>query len=449
MNHVGRVSARVIARAFGMGEGWTRPVARRRALRTDLGLAFLLAAAGTISVIAAHSLGSLESEPISPVVQYVIVLVAAVIFAGRRILPHLTVSLAIVHFMALALFAPEMAPVFVLEIFYFMMLFSVIAWSPRRGLALLSTLGMVVASCVWIVADALRNNTFSELNDTPQIGVISPVLAAIVQIGLATVTFLLAAVGAGAGAWWSARREALAMDRAVTIAQQVEQLNVRSVAEERLRIARELHDVVGHHVAVMGIHSAAATRWIGCDTERAAHALTTVQDSSRDATRDLRLMLSALRSVESGSHEQLLECDDLNELDRLRDRFIAVGLQVDCVVLGPVDAVPISISGCVHRVVMEALTNVTRHSTADRVAVRIVIDSRPSDGPATGALAGTLRLTVRDEGEPLCQTSGSGVGLVGLQERVTLTGGTLTYGAASDGGFEVAASFVWSDENRA
>jgi signal transduction histidine kinase len=195
----------------------------------------------------------------------------------------------------------------------------------------------------------------------------------------------------------------------------------RVAIAERLAIARDLHDIVAHHVSVIAVQAEAARSVIAQQPERAGHAMDDVAETARAAMVELRRLLGVLRSEDTLAPQPGLEAiDDL--VDSVRRAGMEVTLtRVDAV--GSVDAV----SGLTaYRVVQEALTNVLKHAGPCRADVGLAL--------ADGALV----VTVTDDGSGPAGES-SGHGLVGMRERVAVVGGTLDAGAAPTGGFTVRA----------
>jgi signal transduction histidine kinase len=209
------------------------------------------------------------------------------------------------------------------------------------------------------------------------------------------------------------------------------------VAEERTRMARELHDVVAHHVSVIGVLAAAAKRQLARDPARAAAALASIEDSSRQAVGEMHRMLGFLR--EEGDTGDLAPPPTLRRLESLTAQ-LATTLAVDVRVEGAERPLPTSVDLAAYRVVQEALTNTVKHAEATRadvwvryrpeeVEVEIVDDGSGQPAvPADRALAGSRQ----DHG---------GHGLLGMRERVARHGGRLTAGPRPGGGFAVRATF--------
>jgi signal transduction histidine kinase len=202
----------------------------------------------------------------------------------------------------------------------------------------------------------------------------------------------------------------------------------RAAADERRHIARELHDLVAHHVSLIGVQAGAARTALdgaiaGSDGTR--RALLAIEQSSRTAVGEMRHLLDALRGEDGGA--ELQPPPGLSRLDPLVEDFRTAGLGVSVSVRGDPGVLSPLQDLCCYRLIEEALTNVTRHSMARAASVAIGIDDRRVD------------LEVEDAGPARPQSGGSGRGLVGLHERVELCGGVLTAGPTS-AGFRVHAS---------
>jgi signal transduction histidine kinase len=210
----------------------------------------------------------------------------------------------------------------------------------------------------------------------------------------------------------------------------------RAIEEERTRIARELHDVVAHHVSLIGVQAGAARRALGRDAAAGGDASATeaallaIESSSREAVGEMRQLLQVLRPADGDAGREAPQ-PGLHALPTLAERWRAAGVAVDCRTRGLDTAPPLpsTLSLSCYRVVEESLTNVARHSAAR--SARVAVD--------VGADA--VHITVHDPGpaEPAAPAAAGGRGLVGMAERVALFGGSLTSGTTDDGGFVVEA----------
>lgn len=208
--------------------------------------------------------------------------------------------------------------------------------------------------------------------------------------------------------------------------QQAEHLRA-AVTEERLRIARELHDVVAHSMSLIAVQAGVGAHLISTDTSAAEQALKIIADTSRRALEDTRSLLGMLREdAEDGIRPPTQGIDDIPALvEDLR----AAGLEVTLVRSGAAPGLDAAVSLTGFRIVQESLTNVIKHSAAATATVTVA------------ATAAALDLDVTDPGpaRPAGSTPSSGRGLGGLDERVRLIGGSVGYGAHGDG-FRVHAT---------
>ena len=227
------------------------------------------------------------------------------------------------------------------------------------------------------------------------------------------------AVVLGVGAW--ALGEA-ARNRRVVIHEEAK----RAVADEQARIARELHDVVAHSVSVIVVQAAAADDVFEQHPDKARAALRSIEQTGRDALRELRRVLSGVRPVEeAGPHEP---APGLDRVEELAGPLRAGGLDVVMRREGNAVEIPAGVDLSAYRIVQEALTNTLRHSRATRVDVLLRLG------------AGALAVDVRDNGRPVADGSaGGGRGLVGMRERAALLGGTFEAGPIEGGGYRVHA----------
>ncbi|MFD5147193.1 sensor histidine kinase [Streptomyces sp. NPDC058401] len=206
----------------------------------------------------------------------------------------------------------------------------------------------------------------------------------------------------------------------------------RAVAEERRRIARELHDIVAHHITTMQLMAGGARANLAHDPEAARGALVTLEGSGRMALREMRQLLDVLRAGDEPDRTPPAPQPGTGDLDRIVAEARLGGLETGFTVDGPVRPLPPALGLTVFRIVQEALTNTRKHAGRARAHVRLTY--RPYE----------VRVEVRDDGAgdrtvPSRTAPGSGYGLIGMRERVALQGGTLEAAALDGGGFRVAA----------
>lgn len=198
-----------------------------------------------------------------------------------------------------------------------------------------------------------------------------------------------------------------------------------AVAEERDRIARELHDVVAHSVSVMTLQTGAARQQMDVAPDRTREALVTVERTGRQALEEMHRLLTVLRDHDLDDDTPLA---NLSELDRLSQQTRQAGLPNDVTVIGDPRPLPPGLELCAYRIIQESLTNSLKHADGTRAWVQIAYGPR------------SLEISVRDDGRGGRARPGrTGHGLIGMRERVSLFGGELQAGPADGGGWQVQA----------
>jgi signal transduction histidine kinase len=211
------------------------------------------------------------------------------------------------------------------------------------------------------------------------------------------------------------------------------------VQQERLRIARELHDAVGHQVALISVQAGAMSYLLDTDLAKARESLAHIQRASEAALEELRLTVGLLR--QPGDHEPVEPAGGLGRLEELIVSFAATGLRVTCDVTGQARQLPEAVDLTAYRLIQESLTNTAKHAAGTSASIRLAF--RPE----------TLALAVEDHG-PSAGGSGAGLaagleagsgvgeeghGIIGMRERAAALGGWLTAGPCAGGGFRVLA----------
>ena len=289
---------------------------------------------------------------------------------------------------------------------------------------------LAVAFCLYPVA---LNSQRSTRTSTGVLGALS----AIVILGVA---FLgprandLAAIVLGlaviAAAWTIGRtvRERRAYAQA-----EAERLTERAAGEERLRIARELHDVVAHSMSLIAVKAGIANHVARSRPEETIDALRVIEDTSKSALSEMRRLLGVLRTDDTTDGE-LAPAPNLADLPELAQRAAGAGVHVDLDLHGDPD-VPAGVGLSAYRIVQEALTNVVRHAAPAHCQITVT------------AQDGEVRIDVRDDGPGrrlLPAENGSGHGLAGMRERALVCGGELTAGPLNGSGFQVKARLPYT-----
>jgi signal transduction histidine kinase len=204
-----------------------------------------------------------------------------------------------------------------------------------------------------------------------------------------------------------------ARERAARAEREREERARLAVSDERARIARELHDVVGHSVSVMTVQASAARRLLRPQQEKEREALLVVEKTGREAMAEMRRMVGVLRSLE--------------QIETLVEHTREAGLPVDLRIEGEPVQLPPGVDLTAYRLVQEALTNTMKHARASSAEVVV----RYGDGD--------VELTISDDGVGGADGDSGGHGLVGMRERVSVYGGELEAGPRADGGFRLRA----------
>jgi signal transduction histidine kinase len=247
---------------------------------------------------------------------------------------------------------------------------------------------------------------------------------------------------AGASAWlawlaayiaavelWRARRERREQAKAAAAEAQR-----RRGSEERLRIARDLHDVLGHHISLINVQAGVALYLMDDDPEQARTALTAIKQSSRDLLREMRSTLGVLRGVdEEPPHDPVA---GLSRLGDLVEATRTAGLPVTVEIGGEPRELPPSVDTAAYRIVQEALTNARKHAGPAQASVLLTYTE---DG---------ITMRIDDDGTGPAGTTDGGDGIPGMRERATALGGTLTAGPRPGGGFRVDAHLLTTGGSR-
>ena len=202
----------------------------------------------------------------------------------------------------------------------------------------------------------------------------------------------------------------------------------RQVDAERLRIARELHDVVAHTMATINVQATAAVHVLPDQPETAAEAMRAVKAASKEGLRELRAVLDVLRRVDAPDGDGVAPAPGLDQLEGLVERARQAGLPVTVTVSGRDRPLPTAVDLAAYRIIQESLTNIIRHA-----------------GPATAAVTvdvqqGAVHLQVTDTGAGPEDGGSPGLGLIGMRERAASVGGRVQASRDEHGGFRVTAT---------
>ncbi|MBL3699298.1 sensor histidine kinase [Leucobacter luti] len=422
---------------------WARPAPSRTQLRTDALIAGTLAVGATTTSLLYARTGII-AEP-APLWVWVLGLALCTLpLALRRLAPIPVAVVVAIGFFVCGQFAvPELLMV---NICLFLALYTVGAWERNRVAAVWALIGISAALLAWLViALIISSSDDEEFLGMPRSGLFSAYATyAVIQI----ITNLLYFGGAfwfGYRAWRAARTQAMLEAQGQELELERQTSAAQAVALERLGIARELHDVVAHHVSVMGIQAAAARRSLHPDPDRAVTALGVVEGSAHTAVEELRRLVHTLRTpeVEDGSTTV-----GIAQLAHLVAESQSAGTGTVLIVAGARRPVPLLVDVALYRVVQEALTNVRKHAGRGAEAtVRLrfdhdAVEVEISDDGIVQRLASGGAGGFGGAGG----SGGSGLGLRGMRERVGAVGGEVWAGRRERGGFMVRARVPLSSE---
>jgi signal transduction histidine kinase len=229
----------------------------------------------------------------------------------------------------------------------------------------------------------------------------------------------------------------LRVDLANARAAAAEEAALRRSSEERLRIARELHDIIGHSLGTIAVQAGVGRHLMDTEPEKAAEALDNIARISRSSLDEMRGVVAALRNEEAPYHP----APSLADLPDLIENVRSTGVTVELMLPDDLEAIPRQTGAAVYRITREALTNVVRHAHASTASVHV--DHQD----------GRIDLAIHDDGSPAVMwggsESGKGHGIDGMRERAEALGGSLSAGPAPEGGFLVTASLpISSDRSR-
>ncbi|GAB6937908.1 sensor histidine kinase [Isoptericola variabilis] len=438
---------------WGIDSGWERvPADPARAYRHDLWLGGAFVVVSLVGAELARSFGYFEDETAPTWLLYLLSAVGAAPLMWRRRFPLVVLSVVYLHFLVVGLTVPMVTILVPLQVVYFVALFSAVAWARDRQAMVLVVGAALLAMFGWLAWQFAVGAGIDGIVESMGLaderpGLVDPGVAFTAYNLLINLAYFYGAVVAGQLMWHGARRREQLEEQAATIERQTVELQRQAVVTERLRIARELHDVVAHHVSVIGIQAAAARRMLSGDPAAAAAPLATIEGESREAVAQMRGLLGTLRGVEDGagpgggaSGGGRAPEPGLGDVPALADD---AGLDVEVRVVaepGAVDDVPAPVGLSLYRTAQEALSNVRKHSTARSARVVVRVDRRPArrDEPAADRFPhGFAEVEVLDDGRPRPGSTGTGLGLVGVRERVATHGGVAEVGPRATGGYRV------------
>ena len=386
---------------------WQHP--SRRGRRRDRGWPpGAVIAAGLFHVLGVHSDAGAQAlfRPLG-VLAYALLVIGPIALFWRRSAPIVTLAVASAASIGFAAFA---APYWMFAVAPVIALFTAIK-SGRRVAILVAALAYAAYLLVTLVLGADLGIPAAARPDLRD---------ALVLLATLVVTIFL---GSAAKAQSDHMAEMMKVRAERAVAR--EEQERRQASEERLRMARELHDVLGHHLSLINVQAGVGLHLMDNRPEQAREALTAIKTASSEALREVRAVLGVLRPEEEAAPRQ-----PALGLDRLDELTADAGLTVTTAITGERRPLPAEVDRAAYRIVQEALTNVRKHAAPEATA-EVTVDYAPAE----------LRLSVRNDGEvgSGTQPEGGGRGITGMRARAETLGGSLQAGPLPGGGFLVTA----------
>jgi len=408
---------------------WQRVAVTASQRKADAATAIGLFGASILSLVLGRAVG-LWPDPADLALSTGVLALTTIPLAFRRVAP--LPVLAIVGIATVLIGELTVPEVTVSNIALFMAIYSVGAWERNRTRANVARGVLVAGMGIWLLISFFRASTQEIDFEGPGIGVLTPIAAYMLQQVLVNVLYFAGAWWFGEHAWSSARQRALTDFRTDQLKHEQEKAARHAITIERLRIARELHDAVAHHVSLMGVQAAAARAVLDTDPAQAREQLESLESSSRAAVSELYQLLGTLRDEEAVA-PQVSASLGLDLLPTLVRDAETAGLRVSFERVGEPFAVQPLVGLNLYRIAQESLTNVLKHAgpgTRTRVHLRYTDD--------------VVEVEIADDGlgRPGPKQRGDGLGLLGMRERIDTLGGSLDAGPRSGSGWVVRATVM-------
>lgn len=412
-----------------MSEQFVRPAPTAANLRADLWIGVVLFVGGVISAALSSTAGLFGATMAKFPQALVVVAVLGAAIAVRRRFPVVAATVVCVtYFTSVSLHIPE---IYAGNVAMFVGIYTVGAWVNDRKLAFWSRTLLIAGMMIWLLVQMFIDATAPASHATDglsRVGMFSPMVAFMLIQLLINIAYFGSAYYLGDRAYNAAIARLALDDKQRQLDAERERSAAQAVALDRVAIARELHDVVAHHVSAMGVQAGAARAVLAMSPDVAAEALRGIEQSARSAIDELHQLLETLRAP--GDAPITAEAPSTLRVERmaeLAERATEVGVPTTFAVVG--DPFPLTelVQANLYRIAQEALTNARRHGGPDVTAdVRLRY------------LDGSVELEVTNSGRD-ATGSRAGLGQLGMRERAAASGGTIDIGPRPRGGFLVRA----------
>ena len=431
------------------GEDWERPGPTREQQRNDVVGAVILLLVSALVLEISRGIGAAAGETRPIWAQHLALALIILPLAVRRRYPVVVMLLCSTGFLCLSLLVTTIGVQLTFQAAYFASLYTAVAWARDRRILWLGTVVVIAVMALWVVLSFTVSSSYDGMlqrlmeGDETYRGPLPPLASLALYNLIVNAAYFGGAIIFGMSAWRAAHQRELLVKQSALLEAQSAELARQAVLDERLRIARELHDVVAHHIAVIGVQAGAARRVLEKKPEATADALQTIEASSREAVAEMRSLLGVLRAGEApapgadGGAQRTPE-PGLSDLPALVADHEQLGLKVQYhrseETPGALDAIPAPMGLSIYRTVQESLANVRRHSTAGAAVVALRTGSTESGG--------WVEVETVDNGRARsASTAGSGFGIRGIRERAALHGGEAEIGPRTGGGWRVRVRF--------
>ena len=416
--------------AYGgtMAEVLARPAPTEQEYRTDLWIALGMFIVGVISAGLMTVVNLYGTSQVGIEWALLTTAINSAALAVRRRYPIAVAAVVCATYFASVTF--QVPEVHVGNIAMFIALFTAGAWVNNRRLAFWGRAIITTLMMVWLFVNMYMAATAPIEGDggLSRAGAFSPYVAYMLLNVLINIAFFGGAWFMGDRSWNAAVEEERFRERTRELEAERELTAAQAVALDRVAIARELHDVVAHHVSAMGVQASAARLMMTKDPQAAAEALTTIETSARTAITELRLLLETLRTPDNGTNENgFASTLGLSGLDDLVKHANDAGMPTAFTVLGDKREVPGVVQANLYRIAQESLTNARRHGGPDATA-----DVRLRYTPTF------VEIEVSNTGRPPLALR-PGLGQLGMRERAAASGGTIELVPRTHGGMLVRA----------
>lgn len=422
---------------------WERKMPDVAALRRDIWATIAVLFSALLAMEMILSFAPSEGAP-DRLTSYLAITALVAPLAVRRRFPIISMLVLSAFFISLGTWFPSVMMQLAPQITYFVGLYTAVAWARDRKALRVALLGLIIAMFLWLLVGITNAKLFygSDL-DLPSSaetsGILDPIIAYAGYNFLVNIFYFGGAIFLGLAAWRSAWKNELVIAQAAQLREQSAELARRAVIDERLRIARELHDVVAHHISAVGVQASAARMVQPRNPERAIELMRGIEDSARQAVGETRALLRVLRHEPDSSptvpQAHRSPEPGLSDIPTLVEQATRAGLKVQLITVehhtGFFDSLSAGMGLALYRIAAESLANVREHSTA-----RSAVLSLRSGNDEQGQWA---EVEVTDDGNPLPNTEGSGFGLRGIRERAELHKGLVEIGPRSPVGWRTRA----------